>query len=363
MNSKRRRVALTALCVLAVVFAASLFPATGFGSYPTSAGDDGRADGSSESYANPFYSPGSGSFDSDLPDEQETVTESKDSTTTETDESSDSSSDEDGETTTAGGSQSSENDPARGLDVLESITAVLSVLGVLTAFFVGIGFRRGTFEIGGSGLIPITISGEPISAFVSGIPARTMSLVIGFSASVPRFVDDTATLLSEFGSGLSVALTGFGSAVGKTATAIGRGFGGAFLALGSVGSGLLSVPSLFSRPNLPEFGSKTSKKEPESTETESDTATAEPEKVGPPDIEEAWENMTEHLRVRNRRAATPEEFARTAINRGFPTDAVRQLTDAFREVRYGSYPSSGERTTIARAALDKIERFRDGDDA
>nr|WP_255666305.1 DUF4129 domain-containing protein [Haladaptatus sp. DYF46] len=72
--------------------------------------------------------------------------------------------------------------------------------------------------------------------------------------------------------------------------------------------------------------------------------------------------MTEHLSVRRRRTRTPAEYAREATERGYPADAVRQLTDAFREVRYGSFPPTAKRTKLARAALDKIERFREGDE-
>ncbi len=354
MERNRRRAALTALCVLAVIFAASLFPATGFGTYPAGPGDSSR--GGEPSVPNSASDPPA---TAESPaDEQSTASDSQSSTEASSPEkaSGDSGNADDSSESTGGNSSAEDGDLDGGLSLVAEILTGVAVVGVI---LVGAGFRTGTVEVGGNGRIPLKVRGVPLDDLIASIPARTMGLVVGFSASIPRFADDTANLITEFGRGLSVAVAGFGSAVGRTASAIGRGFGGTLLAIGDVAGGLFSAPSALSRPSFSGFGRGQSA---ETTESTSEPTAPEPEDPSPPSVEEAWESMTERLRVRNRRTATPEELARAAIERGFPTDAVRQLTDVFQEVRYGSFPPSSERTRVARTALDRIEQFRDGDD-
>ncbi len=352
MKRNHLRAALIALCVLAVIFGASLFPATGFGSYPAGPGGGSRA--GSLGTPNPGQTTGGGG--THTPQNAATTTGQ---TTTSSDSNSNSNGQSTTTTTTTKGPAKDSTPPSSG--GLSPLKAILEGIGaVLLILIVGLfaGFRTGTVRFGGGGLIPLTVFDVPIGELFGKIPARTMGLIVGFSASIPRFADDALGLLSELGRGLSAGTVGLGSALVETVTILGRGFGGAFLAIGSVGKGLFSIPSTLSRPTFGRSGGKSTQR----ATTSGTTTVPEPEERGPPSIEEAWESMTDHLPVRRRPTTTPAEYARVAMNRGYPAEAVRQLTNAFREVRYGSLPASEKRTKLARAAFDKIEQFREDDE-
>ncbi|MGA9400509.1 DUF4129 domain-containing protein [Haladaptatus sp.] len=353
MDRNHLRAALIALCVLAVIFGASLFPATGFGSYPAGPGGGSRAGNSGWTGHGGHSTVEAGTT---------TGQQSNAMTTAAQTTSSDSNGDSNGQsttttTTTNAGAGASNHPSAGGGDLLKTILEGIGVALLCLVGFLLAGFRTGTVRVGGGGAIPLVIRGVPIGELFGKIPARTMSLVVGFSASIPRFTDDAFGLLAELGRGLSAGTVGLGSAIAETFSILGRGFGGALLSVGSVGSGLFSIPKVLSRPS---FGGSSRKSKRRTTSHE--TAPPEPEERGPPSIEEAWESMIERLPVRRRRTTTPAEYARVAMNRGYPADAVRQLTDAFREVRYGRFPASGKRTKLARTAIDRIERFREDDE-
>ncbi|EFW92997.1 hypothetical protein ZOD2009_06559 [Haladaptatus paucihalophilus DX253] len=352
MERNRLRAALIALCVLAVIFGASLFPATGFGSYPAGPGGGNRADTPGAPSAGSRSTVSAGN-----PSDPGTVATTTAQTTTNSESSGGSADSETATTTTtaASASQSTSN----GTPLLQILGKAVGILVLVGGAFLAVGFRRGTLALDGDGAIPLTVRGIPVGELVGKIPARTMGLVVGFSASIPRLADDAIGLLGEVGRGLAASTVGLGSALGRTIAVMGRGFSGTLLAIGSVGSGLFSIPKTLSRPTL---SGRSGGKSESRTATNEGTAPAEPEERGPPSIEEAWESMTEHLPVRRRRTTTPGEYAREAIQRGYPADAVRQLTAAFREVRYGSLPPTANRTKLARAALDKIDRFREGDE-
>jgi hypothetical protein len=74
------------------------------------------------------------------------------------------------------------------------------------------------------------------------------------------------------------------------------------------------------------------------------------------DVREAWAWFVQQVPVRNPGATTPGEYARRGIERGFPADAVRTLTRAFRETTY-SRGEPDERT--AQAARDAYRRLRE----
>jgi hypothetical protein len=51
---------------------------------------------------------------------------------------------------------------------------------------------------------------------------------------------------------------------------------------------------------------------------------------------------------------TPAAVAEEAVERGLPEDAVAELTDLFREVRYGEAEPTEERERRAKEALSRI---------
>ena len=79
-------------------------------------------------------------------------------------------------------------------------------------------------------------------------------------------------------------------------------------------------------------------------------------------VREAWREFLGYVSVGRWRTKTPGQISRRAVESdGLPPDAVRLLTDSFRDVEYGDR-SAEDRVAGARDALDAIERAVDGDE-
>jgi hypothetical protein len=78
-------------------------------------------------------------------------------------------------------------------------------------------------------------------------------------------------------------------------------------------------------------------------------------------IEEAWERMVARLSVPNPDARTPGEYAHWAVDNGMPPDAVRRLTDVFRDAEYGPNAPDERQEETARSAISHIEGGRPAD--
>lgn len=355
MAHERRRAALAALCVLAVALAATLFPASGFGSQPAGVGlDSDGPDGTSGSESGPVPSPNRTADQSPTATTTEQDSDSDGGTTTGTTRTTTPS-----ETTTAVG----ESGPS-GPDSL--LTAfVLTALGLVGLLCV-VGFWTGTLAVtttaASATLLPFTVvvAGTPLGELVGRVPTRTMALVVGISSSVPRLLDDAADLTRAVAGSLADVLGGAGrasadvvrigaSGLAATVAAVPRalaGLGagaGIFASLGSVG-----VPSIGGRSRSDDADSATGPRPDD------------PEETGPPSVEEAWQAFRDRVPVGDPATRTPGEVARTAVRRGYPDEAVRRLTDAFREVRYGDLPRE-DRTESARTALDRLRDYWRGD--
>jgi hypothetical protein len=339
----RQRAALALLCVVAVLFGASLFPATGFGSYPSrDAGGPtlpGDPTGGSETPV-PTPTPvptdtGDGATDSPTP----TDTPTPNVTVTETPIPPDS-----------GGSPSLN---------WGAIFWLFALGGGTVVALAGVRQHRGRrYPL--LGLLPIDEARLPdggLPALLADLPRQSMLFVLSVGTSLSPAVDALSSLAEGVGSalsaggrgiarGLEVAVVGVPSALAQGLGGLGRGLGGLFSlsgALASIGSGVTSR----------NWRSDDDESTAEATAPDTDSEPVDP---GPPDIEEAWDAMTDEVRVRNRRAATPADFARAAVEQGFPADAVETLTTVFREVRYGNYPSSELRVQSAREAIAAIRQ-------
>jgi hypothetical protein len=103
------------------------------------------------------------------------------------------------------------------------------------------------------------------------------------------------------------------------------------------------------------------------TETGDGSSGADPAGESEPDealltIREAWGEFRTHVSIRSWRTATPGEIARWAVRRdGLPRESVETLTDAFRDVEYGSR-SPSDRAPAARRALEAIRGATDADE-
>jgi hypothetical protein len=344
----RQRAALALLCVVAVLFGASLFPATGFGSYPSRDAGGPTLPGDPIGGPDPAPTPTT-PMPTDVPDSGTDSGDAETPTPTDTPEPN---------TTTAPGSDPPDADGSASLNwgaILWAVGLGVGAIGLLVAARQHRGRRYPLL-----GLLPIDEARLPESGLpglFAELPRRTMLFVLGVGTSLSPAVDALSSLSDGLGAalsaggrgiarGLEVAAVGVPRALARGFGGIGRGLGGLFSlsgALASIGSGVTSR----------DWGS-----DDEAPTAAGETTDSEPESVdpGPPDIEEAWDAMTDEVRVRNRRSATPADFARAAVEQGFPGDAVETLTTVFREVRYGSFPSSEARVQSAREAIAEIRR-------
>ncbi|MFB6146601.1 MAG: DUF4129 domain-containing protein [Halobacteriaceae archaeon] len=81
------------------------------------------------------------------------------------------------------------------------------------------------------------------------------------------------------------------------------------------------------------------------------------------EVFKAWKEMTEYLHTDHPEASTPTEFEDAAKEVGMESDHVEDLTDLFREVRYGGREATEEREERAIEALRTIEEtYADADE-
>lgn len=73
------------------------------------------------------------------------------------------------------------------------------------------------------------------------------------------------------------------------------------------------------------------------------------------EIYRAWVEMTDQLDVAHPDTSTPEEFASAAVDAGMRREDVEELTDVFREVRYGPEEPTAGHEGRAVEALRRIE--------
>lgn len=78
-------------------------------------------------------------------------------------------------------------------------------------------------------------------------------------------------------------------------------------------------------------------------------------------VEAAWYRMLDEFDLDDVRAKAPEECAQEVIERGAERTAVRPLTEAFTEVRYGGAPVTESRRERAREALRLCVQDADGE--
>ncbi len=342
MSYDPRRAALLCLCVLTVLLAASLFPASGFGSFPT--GDIG-SDGAGFSFGPP---PLDGVFDGAAP------APAPDPTPEPTPEP-----EPEPAPDTSGNTGSADANLAA---LLVAFVFAVPVLGVLSLpVLSALGYRRGE----GFTLAHESLPDLPpprVRAALQAVPRTTMAVVMAVSAALPGLFDGVVRAAGGTASALASVLGGSartlgGVAVGVTRVAgrgvatVGAGLAGAALAfpaaLGTLGGGLTgrSWPFGRDRPTARPDTDVVACSPPEPAET------------GPLSVEEAWAAMTGLLGRED--SATPGQYARAAIDRGLPADAVRRLTRAFQEVRYGGRADE-DHTAAAREAIDRIRGALDG---
>lgn len=73
------------------------------------------------------------------------------------------------------------------------------------------------------------------------------------------------------------------------------------------------------------------------------------------EVSRAWFRMVRSVDIDRPRSKTPTECATIAVAAGMEPVAVRRLTRAFEEVRYGGAPMTDERRRLARNALRELD--------
>ena len=313
--------ALLALCLIVVAAAATLFPAAGLGTHPGgSLPADARPATASAAPASPTAATaGSATATESTGTERGTPTASPTPSPT--------SAPTDTPTPTDAAAGGDETGGLLALFALPPLVT-LFVLPPAVALLAALGFLAGRTEPDG------------------GAGEGGASPFWGSFAALPRA---TMTALVRGSTRLGAVLSG----AGRAATGV----------LGGVGSALggISLPSL----GLPDRSGRAgdaasavgsvlhSSRDAEAEETVVPAESEPDEREPPASVYEAWAALTAEVSPPQLAVRTPGEVARAAVAAGYPADAVRRLTRAFREVRYGGRPDEG-RLDGARDALARI---------
>lgn len=102
--------------------------------------------------------------------------------------------------------------------------------------------------------------------------------------------------------------------------------------------------------------------EPDETVTTPATGTESDQSDDDPSLRERWRTFARWVRPRRWPVSTPGEVARDARGEGYPEEAVRALTDAFRETEYGRRPASERVRQRGERAFRRLADHRDGGD-
>jgi hypothetical protein len=350
MSADLRRAALLTLCVVVLLVAASILPATGFGTVPTPVeGFDGTAAGSARSTEGVGWwqpTPSDPSADIDGPTATATSTPTTETPFSESDDS---------------GDRGDFEADARGLATAIGWSFLLGLAGLVVLRALGYERRGWWFE---HPRLP-DLPPARIRVGLQLLPASAMAFVVGLSAVLPGLFDRLRTAASETASATGVVFAELVRAAGLFLVAVPRAFASALAAMGAGLAGALgglsgaftSIGGGLATRDLPGLDRSSGRDGDGDADDEPSDGDA-----GPLTVEGAWRAMTRLVWVRNPRSATPTEYARAAIDRGLPAAPVRRLTRLFEEVRYGGRAGSETRTEAARAAFAAIRRAVGGED-
>lgn len=360
------RAALVTVSVLTVLLAASLFPASGLGTYPGTVG--GEVAGPSD--------PSAPADVDDAPTARErTATPTTERSTAEPGTTARPTTEA---TPTTERTTDRQDDPAGGPDVntggsfpvlalLAQVLVLFVFLVVVVAILAVVGDveRERTDEFDG---YVVDLPGLPtfrVRASFLAIPQGTMSVLVGLTASAPQVLDGLGRTVGGLFAGLDELVSastslfvGVPAALGRGLVAIPRGIGSG---LGSLSLGLSSLTAGVSARDWLSRGGEKPDEPPAADPTGDADASEEPVDTGPVSVEEAWETMVDYVPLRRTDSKTPAEVARAAVDGGLPRSAVERLTAVFRDVRYGRYPPTEERERTAREALAEIRERLEGD--
>ena len=347
MSHAPRRAALTLLCATAVLFGATLFPATGLGSAPGAeqpGGGPSTADHTATETA------------TSTAEATESATETTTRTTTTT-----------AEPTTRDDENDPEESPLVGLfgddggGLVAAIVLGVGAVGYLRRESIARALSTGPDRDRERGpRAPALLSDladrlpDPVTRGLGRVPQATMAVVFA--------VADGALSASDlFGRSVGGVLTGIAgvfAAFGRLFAGVPAAFaGGISGAAGTLFGGLADVPESVGRIATGAAtrggGSETDAADRDAVPT--DDLRDDRTEDEPPSIDDAWDALTDRVDLSNPEARTPGEFARAAIDRGLPAEPVRRLTAVVRDVTYGGLPRTEERVRAARSAHEAID--------
>lgn len=362
-----RRAALALLSVLAVVLAASLFPATGFGPHPGGGGTAGPATpaAGTDGVEGPTPTDGRG---------EESDTGSGTGTPTPTPTPSPTPTPTPTPTSTPIDPPSS-SDSTGGLwdgsGIYGAILALLVLSGV--GLLVGVAGRSDARSDddseadadgdpdgrGPSTLDPLyRLLPPPLTAGLRRLAAGTTALLVGGATAVPPALSALSNVTRAVSEGLGAAIDAIGRPLGRGLASLPRALGAGLAGLGGgLTAALSAVPGA-----VTGLGSGLSLSRADDDPTATGTPTADARETAaddagwlpPSSVSEAWGRLRATVGVR-RDSVTPGEVATVALDRGWPTEPVVTLTQSFREVRYGGLPESEGRLRAAKDALRRVE--------
>jgi len=377
------RAALAVLCVFAVVFAASLFPATGFGTNPVPSSGPGVGSGAGEpasgepsSGDEPTTTGTTGTSSGDEPTTTRDSAEKTVTSSTTTDEAGGSTTDGDSvattttTTTAATTTETSAYEESASGGLQGALLAFGSILVsfVLVVLVAAIGFGRHHRRRNPSDWNLPSAPHLRVLAYVRRIPQTSLAFVMFAGANAPGILDQLGSAVGDATSGFGAATAGvgkLGSAVGSALVKVPAGFVSGIAAFGrGLGSLSLAWPSFSTGVASGGFFSTSTDKPGSDPRSggRSEPVDAESEGPEPPaSVREAWDRLQEDLGVGGSDGRTPGQIARAAVDRGVPSDAMGSLTRTFREVRYGGRPDDDERVAVARRAYRRVRTALDGD--
>lgn len=256
------------------------------------------------------------------------------------------------------------------LGLLLALGVLLSAPVLLVLYCANPGSPHVDLPFGFTVTLPFVVP-EWVGSLSTGVSRLTMGFVVSLSGSVTQLLDASGAALRAVVGGLAIAL-GEGLR-GTTAllAALPSTLAAAFAGLLTLPGGLRSLS--WSLPTLGgSIAGSTARPDADARETGPDPVETEAEEdPGPPTVRETWVAMVDLLPVSRSPSTTPREFARRAVDSGFPRRPVARVTRAFEDVVYGGY-EPGRRATAAREALaslrdrlgsDRQARDRPGGDA
>ncbi|WP_254863815.1 DUF4129 domain-containing protein [Halovivax gelatinilyticus] len=362
-----RPLVVLALCLVAIVVGAALFPAAGMDGGAVETGD--RTDGpvGSDEDATTDDGHGEGSDGSDDPDAAADDPSDDGGASSDAADGVDDSSDSDGTT-----DDRSTDGNETGTDADETADdggAGSTLFGAFLVEVVGLIALLGVSLLVSGRVWERTDPTRADGITAADLPDRRSARLALRIQRLPQATMFATIAAARYG-------TTVGSGVAELGATAARGVGHGWRSLRATGASI-RLPSLPSVSGLwrlslrwPSFGwnSRTDRtrsatgptRRTERSNESQPTPSAEPPRE-PESVAAAWERIVASLSLRRASVRTPRECAVAAVDAGMPEDAVITLTETFERVRYGGASETAAQLERARAAYQRIREETGGD--